>query len=162
MINKKEIDDFCRHIKEHYSDIVSDNRMLKAIWNQAGKLNVFVNDLREDSIYILDTLSKYGIYDFPFWLQRDVLIPLFEKIASKEQKDKYLQKLKCGELISALAITEETGGSSFDNIASRVKFSNGEYVITCMKNVVTNACFADIFFLVTKDDSNAFKISFFF
>lgn len=158
MVNKKEIEAFCRHIKEHYSDIVSDNRMLKEIWNQAGKLNIFVNDLREDSIYILDTLSKYSIYDFPFWLQRDVLIPLFEKIASKEQKDKYLQKLKCGELICALAITEETGGSSFDNIASRVKLSNGEYVITCRKNVVTNACFADIFFLVTKDDSNALCI----
>ncbi|MBD5526547.1 MAG: acyl-CoA/acyl-ACP dehydrogenase [Lachnospiraceae bacterium] len=158
MINKKEVDDFFRYIKEHYSDIVSDNKMLKTIWNEAGKLNIFVNDLREDSIYILDILGKYGIYDFSFWLQRDVLIPLFEKIASKEQKDKYLRKLKCGELVCALAITEETGGSSFDNIVSRVKIYNGKYAITCRKNVVTNACFADIFFLVTKDDSDTLCI----
>lgn len=158
MIDKKEIDDFCRHIKEHYLEIVSDYEMLKVIWNEAGKLNIFLNDSRKDSIYILETLSKYGIYDFPFWLQRDVLIPLFEKLASKEQKDKYLQKLQCGELICALAITEETGGSSFGNILSRTESSDKGYVITCRKNVVTSACFANLFFLVTKDDSGALCI----
>ena len=154
MIDKNGFDELCKHIKDNYFEIVSDDKQIKSIWNEAGKLKIFSNHSRDESIFILDTLGKHGIYDFPFWLQRDVLIPLFEKNATPKQKNKYLKKMKDGELICALAITEETGGSSFDNIESRVQCTNNSCIITCKKNVVTNACFADVFFLVTKDTSD--------
>lgn len=154
MINQIEFEKLCEYISKHHERITSDKEVLRSIWHEAGKLNVFKNTSREESIIILDIMNKYGIYDFPFWLQRDVLLPLFERNASDFQKNLYLEKIKKGELICALAITEETGGSSFDNITSKAILDNDQFTISCKKNVVTNATIADLFFLVVKGNNN--------
>lgn len=151
MFSENEFDDLCHFIQNNHEKITTNYELLRSMWNKAGQLGVFDNSLRENSIKILDILIKYNLYDFPFWLQRDVLLPLFEKNATSQQKALYLDPIKKGEMICALAITEETGGSSFDNITSKVLSKNDIFTITCKKNVVTNAMIADLFFLITRN-----------
>lgn len=89
MIHTSLLENLCQYIRDNHNEIVSNPELIKSVWRKAGEISVFENDSREESLLLLQTLVKYGIYDFPFWLQRDVLIPLFEKNASESQKEKY-------------------------------------------------------------------------
>lgn len=142
------IADFFHNLSMNRDAIICDSSKIKKIWQDAGKLGMFSEQGRRFSISLLYNLGKYQIYDFPFWLQRDVIIPLFQKCATTEQKEKYLSKMENGEIICALAITEERG-SDFKNINIHCdKRANG-YVLNGNKKFISSATFADVFFVVT-------------
>src|ERR1700756_106837 len=66
---------------------------------------------------------------------------------SEEQKNKYLPKISCGEIIAANAITEsESGSNVFDLKTTALKNTDG-YVVNGIKTYVSNAPMADIIIL---------------
>lgn len=76
-------------------------------------------------------------------------VPL-ERFASDELKERYLPKIVSGDLITAHAITEESGGSDAMNISTTAVREGDHYVVNGGKMFITNAPVADLFLLYVR------------
>lgn len=147
----KTIDELFSYIQLNHEYVTKNKSAVKEIWLQAGSLGVFSCKELGFSKYLMDKLCEYDIYDFPFWLQRDVIIYLLKRFGSEAQKEKYLTDLESGCLIASLALTEAAGGSDFGNICSF--FDSKNHTITGKKRFITNASFADVIFYAARNST---------
>jgi|GEM_PF-2844952 len=150
------IDELFQYINANYASIVCSKDSIKEVWRNAGTLGVFSCQQEGYSKYLLDKLCEYDIYDFPFWLQREVILYLLKRYGTESQKNKYLEGLESGDIIASLALTEESGGSDFKNIRSF--FNAISSTLSGEKRFITNAAFADIFFFAAKNSDEKIGI----
>ena len=68
---------------------------------------------------------------------------LLEKYASKELKEKYLKPLASGKKLGAFSLSEPQSGSDASNMKTLAKKNGNHYMITGMKNWVTNGIHSD-------------------
>ncbi|MDN3026455.1 acyl-CoA dehydrogenase family protein [Streptomyces sp. S.PB5] len=76
-------------------------------------------------------------------------VPL-QRFADDDLKDRFLPKILSGDLITAHAITEESGGSDAMNIATTAVREGDHYVVNGAKMFITNAPVADLFLLYVR------------
>jgi alkylation response protein AidB-like acyl-CoA dehydrogenase len=70
--------------------------------------------------------------------------------ATDQQAAEWEERLRSGDAVGALAVTEQEGGSSFDHIACEAAPVAGGYRITGEKTLVTNAPIADLFIVLAR------------
>ena len=80
-----------------------------------------------------------------------VMYPI-HAFGSEEQKEKWLPKLKTGEMIGCFALTEQQGGSDPDNMQTRATEKKDCYVIDGAKMWITNGNLAHIAIVWAKLD----------
>jgi alkylation response protein AidB-like acyl-CoA dehydrogenase len=73
-----------------------------------------------------------------------------QRLGSKLLKEKYLKKLATGELIGALAITEEKSGSDISSIETFVIKQDNNYILNGKKIFITNGPTAGLFVVFAK------------
>jgi acyl-CoA dehydrogenase len=71
--------------------------------------------------------------------------PPIAAVGSEALKRRVLPEILAGERISALAITEPSGGSDVANLATRARREGGEYVVDGEKAFITSGMRADYF-----------------
>ncbi len=71
--------------------------------------------------------------------------PPIKNVGSEEQKKKYLPKILSGELISALAITEPSGGSDVANLKTTAVRDGDHYIVNGSKTFITSGMRADVY-----------------
>ncbi|MCB0320864.1 MAG: acyl-CoA dehydrogenase family protein [Bdellovibrionales bacterium] len=77
-----------------------------------------------------------------------------------EQKQRYLPRLACGEMIAAFCLTEPGSGSDAASIKTTAeKQSDGSWILNGEKIWITNGPFADYFTVFAKTDSEQGKLS---
>lgn len=88
-------------------------------------------------------------------LVNDIVAPYFAELCDAEQRDRWLPGLACGELISAVAMTEPGTGSDLASIATRAVRDGDEYVVNGAKTFITNGINADLVITVVRTDPDA-------
>jgi len=73
---------------------------------------------------------------------------------TKEQKDKYLEKLATGQLIGAYSLSEQGAGSDAGSLRMPAVKDGEHYVLNGSKAWVTNAGFADLFVVFVSTDKS--------
>jgi len=81
-----------------------------------------------------------------------VMYPIYA-FGSDAQKEKYLPRLRTGELVGCFGLTEPDGGSDPGSMRSRARSADGGYVLNGSKTWITNAPIADVFVVWAKDDA---------
>jgi glutaryl-CoA dehydrogenase len=81
-----------------------------------------------------------------------VMYPIYA-FGSEAQKDKYLPKLRTGEIIGCFGLTEPGGGSDPGSMRSRAKAVEGGFKLSGSKTWITNAPIADVLLVWAKDDA---------
>ena len=81
-----------------------------------------------------------------------VMYPIWD-FGSEAQKQKYLPKLRSGELVGCFGLTEPDAGSDPASMRTRAKKVDGGYVLNGSKTWITNAAIADVFVVWAKDDA---------
>lgn len=76
-------------------------------------------------------------------------IPM-QRFASPDLKNRYLPGIMAGDLITAHAITEDTGGSDATNLSTVARRDGDHYVVDGSKMFITNAPIADLFLLYVR------------
>ncbi|WP_169567377.1 acyl-CoA dehydrogenase family protein [Sneathiella limimaris] len=71
--------------------------------------------------------------------------PPIKNVGNEEQKAKYLPKILSGDLISALAITEPSGGSDVANLKTTAKREGDHFIVNGSKTFITSGMRADIY-----------------
>ena len=75
------------------------------------------------------------------------------QFGSAAQQDRYLPRLRAGEIVGCFGLTEPDAGSDPGSMRSRAKSVSGGYLLNGSKTWISNAPIADLFLIWAKDDA---------
>ena len=137
-----------RHAREHRID--------RDVWLEAGRggfLGLEVSeehggagasDYRFNAVFN-EELAKFGAaYASCFGIHADVVAPYLVDLGTDEQKKTWLPRMCSGEVISAIAMTEPSGGSDLANLRTSATPDGDDWIINGAKTFITNGGSADL------------------
>ena len=76
------------------------------------------------------------------------------KFGSAAQRERYAEGLASGQFVSALAVTEPSGGSSFGTLGTVAKATSDGFILSGTKTLITNAPQANLFVVLARDNDD--------
>jgi alkylation response protein AidB-like acyl-CoA dehydrogenase len=155
-----------RYIAPHHDDWEKEGVVDRGVWVEAGKHGLLgfeieeqyggggVHDFRYNAI-LGDELIRAGASGVGFGLHNDVSAPYFDRLATEEQKERWLPKFCSGELISAIAMTEPAAGSDLQGIKTTAVRDGDDWILNGQKTFITNGINSDLVIVVAKTDPDA-------
>ncbi|WP_093797646.1 acyl-CoA dehydrogenase family protein [Streptomyces sp. Wb2n-11] len=156
------------HLAPHLMDWETNGGATRRLFDVAGRAGVFgvpvpVRDGGlglglAHGIAFIRAVSRYaaGGVCTSLCVQTHVTVPLLLGHGSEEQKQTWLQPVLRGRVITAVAITEPTGGSDLVNsTATRAVPTGRGWLLDGEKTFITNAPLADCLFVLARTDAGA-------
>ena len=145
-----------RHLRPHQEKHIANHEFGREVWLELGKqgllgLNVpheyggsSVGDPRF-SLILAEELAKLAFaYSSCVGIHVNCIAPYLVDLCTPEQKQRWLPKFCTGEIVTALAMTEPSGGSDLAALrTSAVRERNG-WVLNGTKTFITNGYSADL------------------
>ncbi|MCB0950651.1 MAG: acyl-CoA dehydrogenase family protein [Mycobacterium sp.] len=160
-----------RHVAPFHEQWEKDKIVDRGVWLEAGKQGFLgmavpeeyggggVADFRYNTIVTEEvTAGRYS--GLGFSLQNDVVAPYLIRLASEEQKQRWLPKFCTGELITAIAMTEPGTGSDLQGIKTRAVKDGDHYILNGSKTFITNGIHADLVIVVAQTDPDKGPLGF--
>jgi glutaryl-CoA dehydrogenase len=97
---------------------------------------------RVDSGYRSAFSVQSSLVMFPIWA-----------FGSDDQKDRFLPKLRTGEMVGCFGLTEPDAGSDPASMRTRAKAVDGGFLLNGSKTWITNSPIADVFVVWAKNDA---------
>lgn len=85
-----------------------------------------------------------------------VMYPIY-KYGNEEQRQKYLPKLACGEMVGCFGLTEPDFGSNPGGMVTNIKDMGDHYLLNGAKLWISNSPFADIAIVWAKNEDGRIK-----
>jgi glutaryl-CoA dehydrogenase len=85
-----------------------------------------------------------------------VMYPIY-KYGNEEQRQKYLPKLACGEMVGCFGLTEPDFGSNPGGMVTNIKDMGDHYLLNGSKLWISNSPFADIAIVWAKNEDGRIK-----
>ena len=154
-----------RHVEPHHEQWEHDKIVDRSVWLQAGKqgfLGMAVPeeyggggnaDFRYNTI-ITEELTAGRYSGIGFGLHNDVVLPYLLRLATEEQKQRWLPSFCSGELITAIAMSEPGTGSDLQGIKTRAVKDGDEWVLNGAKTFITNGINSDLVIVVAQTDAD--------
>ncbi len=156
-----------REIAPFHDQWEIDGQVSREVWLAAGKAGLLgtdvgaefggggVEDFRYNAV-LLEELSYAGASGIGFPLQNDVVAPYLLRLATAEQKRRWLPGFCSGEIITAIAMTEPGTGSDLQAIQTTARRDEaGDWILNGSKTFITNGILADLVIVVAKTDPDA-------
>ncbi|KLL09692.1 MULTISPECIES: acyl-CoA dehydrogenase family protein [Protofrankia] len=147
-----------------------DGQVSRDVWLAAGKAGLLgidvpeeyggggVEDFRYNAI-LDEELIRAGASGPGIPLQNDVVAPYLLRLASDEQKRRWLPGFCSGELITAIAMTEPGTGSDLQGIQTTAvrdgPGSAADLIVNGAKTFITNGILSDLVIVVVRTDPEA-------
>ncbi len=147
-------------ITPHHDHWEEQGYVDREAWIKAGQAGLLCLTMPEEyggagadrlySAIMIEEAARAGVSGPGFTLHSEIVAPYLMRYGTDEQKQKYLPKLACGEMISAIAMTEPGAGSDLQSIRTTAKRDGDHYVINGSKTYITNGYNCDLVVLVAK------------
>ncbi|KWX66110.1 acyl-CoA dehydrogenase family protein [Mycobacterium sp. NAZ190054] len=160
-----------RHVGPHHEEWEQNKLVDRDVWLEAGKQGFLgmavpeeyggggVDDFRYNTI-ITEEITAARYSGLGFSLHNDVVAPYLIRLATEEQKQRWLPKFCSGELISAIAMTEPGTGSDLQGIKTRAVRDGDHYVLNGAKTFITNGIHSDLVIVVAQTDPDKGALGF--
>jgi alkylation response protein AidB-like acyl-CoA dehydrogenase len=144
-----------------------DGQVSREVWLAAGAAGLLGTDVPEEfggggvedfryNAVLLEELASAGASGIGFPLQNDVVAPYLLRLATDEQKKRWLPGFCSGEIITAIAMTEPGTGSDLQGIQTTARRDeSGDWILNGSKTFITNGILADLVIVVAKTDPEA-------
>jgi alkylation response protein AidB-like acyl-CoA dehydrogenase len=145
-----------RHLRPHQEKHIAAHGFGREVWLELGRqgmlgLNVperyggaGVDDPRY-SLILAEELSKLAFaYATCVGIHCDCVAPYLVDLGTEEQKRRWLPGFCSGELVTALAMTEPSGGSDLAALRTTAVRDGGAWVVNGSKTFITNGFSADL------------------
>ena len=96
-------------------------------------------------------------YRSAFSVQSSLVMYPIWAFGSDDQRERFLPKLRTGELVGCFGLTEPDGGSDPGSMRTRARSVDGGYLVSGSKTWITNSPIADVFMVWAKDDSGSIR-----
>src|ERR671917_1571656 len=143
-----------------------DGQVSRDVWLAAGKAGLLGIDVPEEyggggvpdfryNAVLTEELTRAGASGVGFPLQNDVVAPYLDRLATDEQKERWLPGFCSGELITAIAMTEPGAGSDLQGISTTARRDGDGWLLSGSKTFITNGINADLVIVVARTDPGA-------
>jgi long-chain-acyl-CoA dehydrogenase len=151
-----------RCIVPHEEKLIEQRFVDREIWLEAGRngyLGLAVperfggsdaNDYRFNAVLGEELARSSAAVASALGIQYDIVAPYLVKLTTDEQKERWLPRFCAGELITAIALTEPSGGSDLAALKTTAVRDGDEYVINGSKTFITNGTQADLVIVATR------------
>ncbi|MDQ1699629.1 MAG: hypothetical protein QOG34_1492 [Frankiaceae bacterium] len=155
-----------KHVVPFHQQWEADGIVDRGIWLEAGKQGLLgmevpeeyggggVHDFRYNSV-LSEEIVRARASGVGFTLHNEVVAPYLLKLATDEQKQRWLPKFCTGEIITAIAMSEPGAGSDLQGIATTAVRDGDDYVVNGQKTFITNGIHSDLVIVVAKTDPEA-------
>ena len=96
-------------------------------------------------------------YRSAFSVQSSLVMYPIWAFGSDEQRERFLPRLRTGELVGCFGLTEPDAGSDPASMRTRARSVDGGYLVSGSKTWITNSPLADVFMVWAKDDSGSIR-----
>jgi long-chain-acyl-CoA dehydrogenase len=143
-----------------------EGQVSREVWLAAGKAGLLGTDVPEEyggggvpdfryNAVLTEELSRAGASGIGFPLQNDVVAPYLLRLATEEQKRRWLPGFCRGDIITAIAMTEPGTGSDLQGIQTDARRDGDDWVLNGAKTFITNGIMADLVIVVARTDPDA-------
>ena len=139
-----------RTLRPHHEKHIAGHEFGREVWLELGKqgflgLNIpaeyggaGVDDLRF-SLILAEELSRLAFsYPSCVGIHTNCIAPYLVDLCTEEQKQRWLPGFCTGELITALAMTEASGGSDLAALKTRAVRDGEDWILNGSKTFITN------------------------
>jgi alkylation response protein AidB-like acyl-CoA dehydrogenase len=155
-----------RTLRPHQEKHIANHELGREVWLELGRqgllgLNVpaeyggaGVDDVRF-SLILAEELSRLAFaYSSCVGIHTNCIAPYLVDLGTEEQKQRWLPKFCTGELITALAMTEASGGSDLAALKSRAVPDGMDWILNGSKTFITNGASADLVLVAARTSSD--------
>ena len=155
-----------KHVVPFHKQWEADGIVDRGIWLEAGKQGLLgldvpeeyggggVHDFRYNAV-LSEEVVRARASGVGFTLHNEVVAPYLLKLATDEQKQRWLPKFCTGETITAIAMSEPGAGSDLQGITTTAVRDGDDYVVNGQKTFITNGIHSDLVIVVVKTDPDA-------
>ena len=155
-----------REVAPYHPQWERDGQVDRTVYRAAAKAGVLgfavpeeygglgVDDFRYNAI-VAEEQSKSMLHGPALTLLNDIIAPYLLRLATEEQRRRWLPGLATGEITFAIAMSEPDAGSDLAGIRTSAKRDGDEWVINGQKTFISNGILSDIVIVVCRTDPDA-------
>ena len=145
-----------RSVEPRFDAFVADRRIHRDTWLAAGSQGLLgleipgewgggeARDFRFNAVLTEELAAVSAGMASAFSIHCDIVAPYLVELTTVEQKRKWLPGLVSGEFITALAMSEPSGGSDVAAIRTSARREDGGWILNGAKTFITNGIGADL------------------
>jgi len=145
-----------RALKPRAEELIEARLIGREVWLEAGKQDLLglevpeayggsqAGDFRFNAV-MAEELSKFNAAaSSSFGIHTDCVAPYLVELGTQEQKQRWLPGFCTGEIITAIAMTEPSGGSDLAALKSTAVRQGDDWILNGSKTFITNGYQADL------------------
>jgi len=145
-----------REVKPHLEDHVANKAMPRAFWLGAGKQGFLGLEIPEEyggseagdyrfNAVLTEELAKVNMaLPSCVGIHADIVAPYLVHLTNEEQKQRWLPGFCSGEILTAIGMTEPSGGSDLAALKTTAVRDGDDWVLNGSKTFITNGHSADL------------------
>src|SRR6195952_2017876 len=147
-------------------DLMREEREIdRATWLEAGKQGLLgiavpeesggggVDDFRFNTVFNEELSRVSAALGSSFSIHADIVAPYLLELTTEEQKQRWLPGFCSGETITAIGMTEPSGGSDLASLRTTARRDGDSYVVNGSKTFITNGFNCDLVVLAVRTGS---------
>jgi alkylation response protein AidB-like acyl-CoA dehydrogenase len=154
-----------RHVRPRHEQFVADRVIPRDVWIEAGKqgfLGLQVpeefggggvgEDYRFTAVVGEELSAVSAAFSSCLGIHADVCAPYLVELTDDEQKQRWLPKFCTGEYVTAIAMTEPSGGSDLAALKTTAVRDGDDWILNGSKTFITNGYGADLVIVAARTD----------
>jgi len=164
-----------RSLKPRAEEFIAAKSIDRDVWVEAGKQGLLGLEVPEEfggseagdfrfNAVLAEEFSKFNAAaSSSFGIHTDCVAPYLVELGTQEQKERWLPGFCTGEIITALAMTEPSGGSDLAALKTTAVRDGDDWILNGSKTFITNGYRADLVIVAarTSPDKGAKGITLF-
>jgi alkylation response protein AidB-like acyl-CoA dehydrogenase len=159
---RKKLQRFCeKEIIPHIDQWEQRGLVPREVWRKMGREGFLCTAISPEygglggdflfSVIALEEMTRTNHYGLDAFLHSDIVVPYIDSFGSDEQKYKYLPGCVCGDIITAVAMTEPDTGSDLSAMATTAIEEDDVVIINGVKTFISNGVNCNLVVIAAKD-----------
>jgi acyl-CoA dehydrogenase len=159
---RQRLQRFCKEeIIPHIDQWEKSGLVPREVWCKTGREGFLCTGISPEygglggdflfSVIALEEMTRTNHYGLDAFLHSDIVVPYIDSFGSDEQKYKYLPGCVCGDIITAVAMTEPDVGSDLSAMATTAIEEDDGVIINGVKTFISNGVNCNLVVIAAKD-----------
>jgi len=153
-----------RHVRPRMEEFIEAKALPRDVWIEAGKQGLLglhvpeqygggeAGDYRFAAVVAEEQSKVSAAVSSCLGIHADIVAPYLIELTTEEQRRRWLPGFCSGEIVTAIAMTEPSGGSDLANLRTVAVKDGDDYVLNGSKTFITNGYSADLVVVAARTD----------